>query len=131
VLASLAPGEELAAALRAPERVNKLRRAPWPGNVRDLRAHLMRCVVYQDADWPLEGHTEALVSAADPARPFKEARQLAIEVFEREYVAALLERHGGNVTQAAAAAGLARQYLPRLMQKTGAGRDEPDYDETE
>jgi transcriptional regulator of acetoin/glycerol metabolism len=38
---------------------------------------------------------------------------------EREYVTALIERHGRNVTAAAQAAGVDRTYLHRLLRKYG------------
>jgi len=47
------------------------------------------------------------------------ARQTTVEHFEREYLKQLLERHGGNVTQAAREAEVDRVYIHRLLRKYG------------
>jgi len=39
--------------------------------------------------------------------------------FERVFVAQVLARHGGNVSRAAAASGLARRYFQILKQRSG------------
>lgn len=49
--------------------------------------------------------------------PYKEARARALEDFDRQYVAQLIARHDGNVSQAARAAGIDRNYLYRLMRR--------------
>ena len=43
--------------------------------------------------------------------PFTEARQRTVAEFERRYVEDCLARHGGNVTHAARASGLAHRYF--------------------
>jgi len=59
------------------------------------------------------------VVAADPAVPFKTGKALLVERYERAYVEALMQRHGGNITQAARAAEIDRVYLLRLLDKFG------------
>jgi transcriptional regulator of acetoin/glycerol metabolism len=54
-----------------------------------------------------------------PDELFKDFRERWIDHGEREYVRLLLERHQGNVTAAAQAAGLARTYVYRLIKKHG------------
>ncbi len=49
--------------------------------------------------------------------PLVEARQKLIDEFEQRYVDHSLESHGGNVTRAAAAAGVTRRYFQRLRVK--------------
>ncbi|MCZ7683816.1 MAG: hypothetical protein M5U28_35650 [Sandaracinaceae bacterium] len=51
--------------------------------------------------------------------PYKQARKEAMSEFEREYLAQLLERAGGNVSQAARDAGLDRSYLFSLLRRSG------------
>ena len=61
---------------------------------------------------------------ADPtAHAFHDAKRDFVERFEREYFAALLARHGDNVSEAARVAGLSRQTCYRLMHKHGLGGD--------
>jgi transcriptional regulator of acetoin/glycerol metabolism len=47
------------------------------------------------------------------------ARQLAVEVFESDYLSKAIEHTKGNVSQAAREAGLDRVYFHRLMRKHG------------
>jgi len=48
---------------------------------------------------------------------YAEARKQAILNFERSYVRSLLDRTGGNVSQAARIAGIDRVYLHRLIRR--------------
>ena len=49
--------------------------------------------------------------------PFKEAKAALVEGFEREYLVHLLARHKGNISRAAAEAGIDRNYIHRLVKK--------------
>ena len=95
-----------------------LRRAAWPGNARELRNHLERCLAFEE---PLPvGETESAAPSApvvDASVAYAEARRRAIEAFERAYVRDLLARHDGRITRAAAAAGMDRVYLHKLARR--------------
>jgi DNA-binding NtrC family response regulator len=85
----------------------------WPGNVRELRNYVERQAVMGDAT------LEAIRTSggADPATsglPFRQARDAAVERFTEKYVTDMLARHGGNVSAAARAAGIARRYFQML-----------------
>ena len=61
-------------------------------------------------------------SASDLGRELvclKAARRAAIDRFEVEYVRALLEKAGGNVTRAATFADVSRQVIHKLIAKHG------------
>ena len=134
LLETLDADPELAAPLRTPEFLSQLARGSWPGNVRELRNHLERCLVLQDA-LPLglepelgepgarvgaaAGGLGAPAGAVDLSQPFVEARERALAAFEREYLAALIVRHGDRTVRAAAAAGIGRVYLYKLLKKHG------------
>jgi hypothetical protein len=45
------------------------------------------------------------------ALPFAVARKKAQDTFDREYVERILAQHGGNMTQAAKASGVALRYF--------------------
>jgi DNA-binding NtrC family response regulator len=47
--------------------------------------------------------------------PLREAREQVVEEFERVYVVAKLAESSGNVSRAADAMGVSRQFLHRLM----------------
>lgn len=107
----------------------------WPGNVRELRNVIERSL---SLGWPA---TEATLRAPPrrdgPANasiptdlPLKEARLAWVEQFETVYVRALLDRTQGNVTRAAAMAGVNRRFLQRMMARLGirgvdANEDDP------
>jgi DNA-binding NtrC family response regulator len=49
--------------------------------------------------------------------PLRDARTIWLDTLEQQYVRRLLERHGGNVSRAADAAGVDRTHLYRLIRK--------------
>jgi DNA-binding NtrC family response regulator len=104
----------------------------WPGNVRELRSVVTRLMLF-----PEEGLTSALRShpegapteQADPfarfaGMPLRAARDLFVADLERRLVTDALRRARGNVSKAAAALGLSRQFLHRLLKLYGVERDE-------
>jgi len=107
-----------------PAFLERLATGAWPGNVRELRNHLERCLV-MELDLPIEGAAPALARTQpiDASLSYASARELAIANFEREYLPALVQQHGGNISQAARHAGIDRAYLHRLMRRHGLGRD--------
>jgi two-component system, NtrC family, response regulator HydG len=101
----------------------------WPGNVRELRNVIERAVVLAEGE-AIEPHDlPATVSrsnaaigpvdAALAALPYSDARARALEAFERSFLAASLERHGGNVSATARALGLHRQSLQKMLRRLG------------
>lgn len=97
-----------------PALLRRLRALPLEGNVRELRA-LLR------AELSAQGEPGAGVGAAraGEAEGYKEARQRVVDTFERDYVVRLLARHDGNVSRAAAEAGISRNHLGALVKKHG------------
>jgi DNA-binding NtrC family response regulator len=58
--------------------------------------------------------------------PFAEARRRALDAFDRAFLAAALERHGGNVSAAARTLGVHRQSLQKRLARVGLrGAGEP------
>lgn len=125
-----------------------LRRYPWPGNVRELLNVIERACSFTDGtmitiedlpDFVAEARppsgSEALGEstsdidfdvpnkAALTELPFKEAKEEWISSFERDYIADLLRRHGGNISQAAREADIDRKYFRKLMDKHGVDTD--------
>ncbi|MBK7861809.1 MAG: sigma 54-dependent Fis family transcriptional regulator [Archangiaceae bacterium] len=83
----------------------------WPGNVRELRNAVERVLAFGTAEAPGQSVAE------QPG--FIEARDSALERFEKDYLQALLKQHDGQVTAAAKAARLARSHFYRLLERHG------------
>jgi DNA-binding NtrC family response regulator len=105
-------------------------RQRWPGNVRELKNAVERWIASPDLEPQLPAvgtpppHLPAAAdaSAVDLAVPFKQAKQRVVDDFDRRYVTALLEAHGGNISNAARAAGLDRMSIYKLPHRLGLGR---------
>ncbi len=116
-----------------PETTAALRSYGWPGNVRQLRNVIERAAALAPPDGVLRpevlgldaaggGDEPALRAPVDPSVPFKDAKDRLIHVWEREYMAGLIERSGGNLAQAARVAGIDRAHLYRILRKHGLQR---------
>jgi DNA-binding NtrC family response regulator len=91
----------------------------WRGNVRELRNMVERAVALGTAE-ALSPPATAITGAFPPVpldRPFKTIRDAWIDHVEREYLSGLLAKLDRNISQVAAAAGLDRTYIYRLMRK--------------
>lgn len=114
----------------------------WQGNVRELRNTVKRIVLLADggkvqmADLlPLLPESDLPASGIDTwdireyyQLPYNEAKAALLAAFSTGYITARLTEHKGNVTGAAAACGLERQALQRLMRKYAiiSSRFKPD-----
>lgn len=100
----------------------QLQRQDFPGNVRELEHAVARRVALGDAF-----ENEPFARAQPGADLFDQvlsmdlamshARQIVIDEFEQRYVTFALQKHGGNVSRAAAASGLTRRYFHMLRAK--------------
>jgi DNA-binding NtrC family response regulator len=99
----------------------------WPGNVRELQNVIERACALADgesitrADLPEHLSTPTRGPAAAPGAhlPLPEAKALWMRELEAAYLVEQLNRHGGNVSQAARAAGIDRKTFHRLINKYG------------
>jgi len=102
---------------------------PWPGNVRELNNVLLRAsAMAQDGvirRQDVAGEGEGFRGTADERLPldlsgkFGDAKDRAIERFERAYLALLMKRCQGNLSAAARQADVARHHLRDLLKKRG------------
>jgi DNA-binding NtrC family response regulator len=115
-----------------PAALRALSAHPWPGNVRQLENAIERAaavaagpgIALDDLGPDVRGAaaSPAPAPAAPDAEagarlPYRDAIELARERASRDYLAALLREHEGNVTRAAQAAGMERESLHRLMKR--------------
>ena len=123
----------------SPEALRILQDYDWPGNVRELQNVVERtvsmCLPGQEIgaeDMPEELTSRrpsngkggsAPVYSAD--LPFHVAKNDAIVSFEKGYLAEMLKRHNGNISQAARTAGIDRKTIHRMLAKYQLeGRDD-------
>jgi two-component system nitrogen regulation response regulator GlnG len=110
-----------ATAVMSAETQTLLRSHDWPGNVRELRNVIERAIrLGVDPDLPERSPSERAETHSE--LPFKAAKEHLVTAFERDYLAALLERVDGNVSMAARESGIGRVYLHRLLKKHGLAR---------
>jgi two-component system response regulator HydG len=109
-----------------PDALRALTGYPWPGNVRELENAIERAVAVargktvalKDLPPEVKGSQEGSVPAEVLAKmPYREAIDLTRDRVSRDYLVALLREFNGNVTQAAARAGMERESLHRLMKR--------------
>ncbi len=112
----------------------------WPGNVRELINVIERSTSFADGDLIEEDAlppqifgrarrssavagdiTEPMTATLRASRTFKEAKELWIEQFERQYLEQLLGRNRNSLSAAAREADLDRKYLRKLVRKYGIG----------
>jgi DNA-binding NtrC family response regulator len=89
---------------------------PWPGNVRELRNAVERLVTLGP------GSLMEQKNGAGPEKDFHQAREVALEVFEKSYLESLLIQCRGSISGAARKAGVARSYFYELLAKHGLRR---------
>jgi transcriptional regulator with GAF, ATPase, and Fis domain len=122
------------AASLPPDLVTALTEYAWPGNVRELRSFAQRArSIGAAAAWAMtRGSSEPPARPSAPTRlpapqavlpsvvpdvPFKVLREQWNDHLERDYISALLARHGRNVAAIADAAQLDTTYVRRLLRK--------------
>lgn len=143
----------------SPEAIQAMEAYHWPGNVRELQNAIEYAVSMADgasigvSDLPhtlqaavggtrLSGGSggeepspyrtaQGVVLEVHHELPYKQAKRLWLETFEREYFQALLQRHDYNVSHAARAAEIDRKSIQRIMKRSplDGGRALDDEDE--
>ncbi|OQC35159.1 MAG: Transcriptional regulatory protein ZraR [Acidobacteria bacterium ADurb.Bin051] len=112
----------------APESADLLRAYSWPGNVRELENALQRAVVVSEgevitpADLPERIRTAGARRANGLAENGAAAPPpLTLAEIEHRAIRAAVERHGGNLTEAADELGIGRSTLYRKLREQQAG----------
>ncbi|WP_437760630.1 sigma 54-interacting transcriptional regulator [Sorangium sp. So ce1389] len=115
------------------ELTEALLRHHWPGNVRELRSVVERAVLLGDPSLWREGPRGAC--PADPgdgrddgeeglgpgeaSLPFREGKEQVVARWERAYLRTLIRTNEGNLSRAARAARMDRNYLRELLRRHG------------
>jgi DNA-binding NtrC family response regulator len=126
-LRQLDPGASLEQ-VAPPDVMRRLRSYAWPGNVRELK-NVVEASLAMGETLQLNEEDRVMRSGANrpvlseaalehlSALPYRDARAELIEAFERRYLEQLLDRAGGNVSQAARDAQMNRSHLSELVQR--------------
>lgn len=100
----------------AQEAMDKLKRYPWPGNIRELQHAIERAVIMtdssslQESDFLFSRSMNNMTSTNDT---------LNLDEVEKTAIVKALSMHGGNISKAADELGLTRASLYRRMEKYG------------
>ncbi len=124
-----------------PEVMTMLKAYHWPGNVRELRNFVESALALGETPILDEDTGAAGGSLSAPSsgggnsnfpsvalgtlykRTYKDARALVLSEFERLYLTALLERTGGNVSQAARESDINRTHLIQMLKRHPVDRN--------
>ncbi len=97
--------------------LSKLKTYHWPGNVRELRHCMERVVILSDSEvLQLE---DFLFSDARPNGEGLIFENYNLDIVEKKVIHKAIEKHQGNISQAANELGLTRASLYRRMEKHG------------
>jgi two-component system response regulator HydG len=123
-----------------PEVLASWQSMPWPGNARELRNAVARYLALGDlaplstsstptnptnpAGHPDEERTDLIERVLAQDLPLARAREVLVREFEQRYVARVLAQHGGVVTRAATASGIARRHFQRLRARSVSEEEE-------
>ena len=130
-LKKYAQGREVPLKGFEPEAMQILETYSWPGNVRELQNVIERACVLAEGEAisardlpahlsvPAAAGTAQIPSLTGKSLPLKEAKAKWMSQLEATYLAEVLRRHDGNVSQAAKAAGIDRKTFHRLINKYG------------
>ena len=96
--------------------VNKLKKYPWPGNIRELQHAVERALILNDGK--VIQSAELLINDMNPV-PKKDTEPMTLDEMEKQFIHQSLMENGGNVTETARTLGMTRTALYRRMKKHG------------
>jgi Nif-specific regulatory protein len=108
----------------SPRALDILMHHNWPGNVRELQNEIERAVALAPAGGVIDAAdlSEHVLRSSGPRIPLPGTDltlRRARDLFEREYVGQMLDRHDGNATQAAKVLGISRVMLQKKIRDYG------------
>ena len=105
------------------EAVKVFTRYSWPGNVRELQNVIESAVVMANAetleisDFPGEISSSDSNLSFDYNLPFRDAKKIVVDTFERDFVNRKLAENNGNISKTAEALGMHRQSLQQKIKE--------------
>jgi DNA-binding NtrC family response regulator len=114
-----------------PEVLDAFKDYPWPGNVRELENIIERACILETGPVLLPPsfppdffgtQGDVITSPIRTGLPLREARQITVDRFEKQYLSSVLEQCGGRILDAARQAGITTRQLNKLMNRHGLTR---------
>lgn len=108
------------------EALAAIRRATWPGNIRQLENHIKKAVILSDGASISPADLDLETGGSRVILPLNDAR----ERWQRQYILDVLTLNGGNRTQTARDLAVDPRTVFRFLEKEGdRGEDEHDTEE--
>ncbi len=101
----------------SPQALEKLKRYPWPGNIREMQHAIERAVIMTDDEELQEA--DFLFNKNIAAASMNNAGTLNLDEVEKTAIKKAIDLHEGNISKAADELGLTRASLYRRMEKYG------------
>ena len=109
----------------SPEAINILSNYTWPGNVRELENVIERAVVLahrnildkQDIPLDLSAKKEDNYETAKSQLSYHEAKKRIVESFEKDFFTGILDKTGGNISEAAELSGMDRKNFYQKLKR--------------
>lgn len=95
----------------------KLKKYPWPGNIRELQHAVERAVILNEGK--VIQSVELLINNNPAHPPKKDNQPLTLDEMEKQFIQQSLDDHEGNVSNTARTLGMTRTALYRRMKKHG------------
>lgn len=92
----------------------KLKKYPWPGNIRELQHAIERAVILTEGKVI---HSADLLINSIPAKSQETTHHMTMDEMEKLFILESLDNHEGNVSKTARTLGMTRTALYRRMKK--------------
>ena len=110
-----------------PEAMEAMRSYEWPGNIRQLRNVIEASMAISSGNYIGLPELSQLIKTDNVKQATDQSDYTsALSTFETDYLTRLLRKHGGNVEEAAAEAGMNMATIYRKLKKYGINKKDID-----
>ncbi len=98
--------------------IKKLQKYTWPGNIRELQHAIERAIIMSDSS-SLQPDDFFFLSQKPEGNVSNDSNNFNLDEVERSVIERAINKHNGNISQAAKELGLTRASLYRRLEKYG------------